>query len=93
MAVNTTFLAMSVVGALVVLFVLFLMTRVRPWHYPVRDTTIDLGVRERTTELLSRGPSAETETEFEAEEPRQPDSFWERVKLGLYTYPKRPSKR
>lgn len=93
MAVNATYLAMSVVGALVVLFVLYLVTLVRPWHYPVRETEIDLGVRERTTDLLSRGPSAEPAEEFEAEEDREPDSLWDRVKFGLYTYPKRPSKR
>ena len=60
---------LSVVGALVVLLVLYLITLVRPWHYPVRDTTIDLGERVRSTDLLDRGPSAETEQEFEAEEP------------------------
>jgi hypothetical protein len=93
MAVNATFLAMWVVGILVLVAVLYLITQVRPWHYPVRDTEIDLGVRKPTSALGSRGPSGKMPEQFEAEEPREPQTRWERVKLHLYTFQKRPAKR
>lgn len=92
MAVNTAFLALSMTGALVVFLVLYLIATARPWHYPVRETDFDFGVRERTTELLSRGASGESGGADETEEAEEPESFWERVKMGLYTYDKRPSK-
>lgn len=92
MAINPTFFGLSIVGALVVFLVLFIIARARPWHYPVREVDFDFGVRERTAELLDRGPSGEKEGDVEAEETDGPSSLWERVKMGLYTYPKRPSK-
>lgn len=92
MVVNTAFLAMWVVGAIVVLLVMFLVARARPWYYPVREVSFDFGVRERTTQLLSRGPSGKEEGDVEAEETEGPKTLWERMKNNLYTYPKRPSK-
>ena len=92
MAVNLGFIAFSVITGAMLILVLLLITRVRPWHYPVRYTNFDYGLRERAAELASRGPSGEEEAEFEQEEAEEPKGMWDRVKMGLYTYPKRPSK-
>lgn len=92
MAVNLGAIALSMLGGVMLVLILLLISRVRPWHYPVRYTNFDYGVREKAAELASRGPSGEEESEFEQEEPEQPEGLWERVKMGLYTYPKRPSK-
>ncbi|MFB6095092.1 MAG: hypothetical protein ABEJ71_01395 [Halodesulfurarchaeum sp.] len=92
MAVNVAFLTLSVFGAVLLLVVLFIVTRVRPWHYPVRYTDFDYGVREKAKKLASRGPSGDPDEDIEAEGTEQPEGLWERLKRGLYTYPKRPSK-
>jgi hypothetical protein len=91
MAINSTFIALSIFAGLTLLLVLLLVSRVRPWHYPVRYVNFDYGVRERAAELASRGPSGGEAEEFETEESKEPEGWWERVKRGLYTYPKRPS--
>lgn len=92
MAVNLGFIALSMLGGLTLIMVLLIVARIRPWHYPVRYTEFEFPGRERVTELASRGPSGEDEAEFEQEEAEEPQGLWERMKMGLYTYPKRPSK-
>jgi hypothetical protein len=91
MAINFGFLALSLLGGLTLVIILLIVSRVRPWHYPVRYTDFDYGVRERAKELASRGASGDAAEDFESEETEAPEGLWERVKLGLYTYPKRPS--
>lgn len=99
MAINLGFIALNVFAGVVLLLVLFLISRARPWHYPVRYVDFDFGVREKAVELASRGPSGGEPEDDEGEAPdheraesEEPQSFWDRVKMGLYTYPKRPSK-
>ena len=92
MAANLQFITLAMLGGLTLVLILLLISRVRPWHYPVRYTDFDYGVREKAAELATRGPSGEPEAEFEQEEAEEPEGLWERVKMGLYTYPKRPSK-
>lgn len=92
MAVNLGYIALSMLGGLTLVLMLLLITRIRPWHYPVRYTEFEYGVREKAAELASRGPSGEESSEFEEEEPEEAEGLWERVKMELYTYPKRPSK-
>jgi hypothetical protein len=91
MGVNIGFLGLAALGWVVLLASLWFVMGVRPWHYPVRYVEFDLGVREATEKLLSRGPSGKERgpVEREAEEA---ESWWGRVKMGLYTYPVRPSK-
>ena len=93
MAINYGFFALSMLGGLTLLAILFIVMRVRPWHYPVRYTNFDYGIREKAKELASKGASGDEAEDFESEEPEPPSGLWERVKLGLYTYPERPRKQ
>lgn len=94
MEVSAVYIVMSVVGGLGLFAGWYLMTRVREWPYPVRSTEFDI---ERDPEVAKRaaerGPSGEENGDVEAEAvDRGEQSLWDRVKLGLYTYPERPKK-
>lgn len=92
MGVNLGFLGLAALGWVALLASLWLVMGVRPWHYPVRYVEFDFGTREATEKLLSRGPSG-TERGPDMPEGAEAESWWDRVKMGLYTYPLRPSKQ
>ncbi len=92
MAINLGYLGFAAVGWVVLLASLWLVMRIRPWHYPVRYVEFDFGVREMTETLASRGPSGKEREERETQEAEEAKGLWDRVKMGLYTYPLRPSK-
>jgi len=94
MDVETLYLVMSVAGGLGLFVVWALMRRVRYWPFPVRTTEFHIerepGVAERAA---ARGPSGDEDGDVEADAvDRGSQSLWDRVKLGLYTYQKRPKK-
>ncbi|AOW81118.1 hypothetical protein HTSR_1956 [Halodesulfurarchaeum formicicum] len=91
MAINLGYLGLAALGWVVLLASLYFVMNVRPWHYPVRYVEFDFGVREATEKLLSRGPSGKQRGP-EEQEAEEAETFWQRVKMGLYTYPVRPSK-
>ncbi|MBS3760525.1 hypothetical protein [Halodesulfurarchaeum sp.] len=92
MAINLGYLGFAAVGWVVLLASLWLVLRVKPWHYPVRYVEFDFGTREMTEKLLSRGPSGKEREDRDVHDDEEAESLWERVKMGLYTYPLRPSK-
>jgi hypothetical protein len=92
MAINIGYLGLAAIGWVVLLASLAFVLRVRPWHYPVRYVEFDFGVREATEKLLLRGPSGKQREERETQSAEEAKSVWDRVKMGLYTYPVRPSK-
>ncbi|MFP4530625.1 MAG: hypothetical protein ACLFNC_04960 [Halodesulfurarchaeum sp.] len=92
MAINLGYLGFAAVGWVVLLASLWLVVRIRPWHYPVRYVEFDFGIREMTEQLASRGPSGKEREERETQEDESAEGLWDRVKMGLYTYPLRPSK-
>lgn len=92
MAINLGYLGFAAVGWVVLLASLWLVLSIRPWRYPVRNVEFDFGVREMTEQLLSRGPSGKEREERESQEAESAEGLWDRLKMGLYTYPIRPSK-
>lgn len=94
MAMSTLYIVSGVVGGLGLLVVLYLIQHVRSWPYPVRTTEFDIERREGVAERAAeRGPSGAEAGDVEAEAVDRGDqSLWDRAKLGLYTYQKRPKK-
>ncbi len=92
MAINLGYLGFAAVGWVVLLASLWLVLTVRPWHYPVRYLELDVTPRELTEKLRSRGPSGKERDERETQDDEEAEGLWDRVKMGLYTYPLRPSK-
>ena len=94
MDVNMLFVVASVVGGVGLFLVWFLMGAMRDWSFPARTTEFhierDPAASERAAEL---GPSGQAEIETEAEAvDRGEKTLWDRLKLELYTYQKRPKK-
>lgn len=91
MVIDTGLIGMAAVGWVVLLATLWVALSIKRWRYPGGYVVFDFEVTEVTRALLSRGPSGDESgpAEREAEEA---GSLWERVKLGWYTYPVRPSK-
>ena len=92
MAINLGFLGFAAVGWVVLLASLWLVMTIRPWHYPIGYVEFDFGVRAVTEQLLSRGPSGKEREVRETQDDESAEGFWDRVKMGWYTYPVRPSK-
>lgn len=94
MELSTLYIVSGFAGGLGLLVVLYLIGRVRSWPYPVRTTEFKIERREGVAERAAeRGPSGAEEGDVEAEAVEREDlSLWERMKLELYTYQKRPKK-
>ena len=94
MEVSTVYIAMGLIGGVGLLAVWYVAQHVRSWPFPVRRLEFDLqrdpAVTKRSEE---RGPSGEEDGDVEAEAVEREDlSLWDRTKLALYTYQKRPGK-
>lgn len=94
MAMSTLYIVSGLAGGLGLLAVLSLIGRVRSWPFPVRTTEFEIVRREGVAERAAkRGPSGAEEGAVEAEAVERGDlSLWERIKLELYPYQKRPEK-